>query len=385
MSGGFSLSPLVKSSSQYGLSHDQNWNSSNLVIHDEAAFNFTGLHSPPLVSEMIFEKTEDFICQYDEIMPYKEEPHFQNFSEEFGFSGDAQLIKSRAFEAPRERGAAMNEEEEEGEFSQNENEEEVGSISTTDSNIAGFLNMDGDSLSFNQDSQRFALKNSKIDARVRAKVSDYLWDKNEEEKAYINGALPMLIRSFQELCSNCSFMFSDSMIESALLQLLEEKRTMFDTETQFIHGLVEDEIKATQGEMPEKIIGENDLNLNKRKTKKIFKGNKNNSSLNHINENYISNIFQFAKKNFPDDRELQRLANERNVSAVNFRRLMSFKLTDSSLTRRAKIRVMMSGQELVSNIEYWMNEGYFDQCNDREKYIAHKHKALIDLGLSENC
>jgi len=28
-----------------------------------------------------------------------------------------------------------------------------------------------------------------------------------------------------------------------------------------------------------------------------------------------------------------------------------------------------------------MSEGYFDQCNEREKYITNKEKALADLGL----
>lgn len=103
--------------------------------------------------------------------------------------------------------------------------------------------------------------------------------------------------------------------------------------------------------------------------------------MNHMNENYVSNIFQFSKQNFENDRELQRIANTRNVSAANFKKITRINLADTALVRKSKMRILNSGRELVTNIENWMNAGYFGQCTDREKYIRFKEKALSDLVL----
>jgi len=159
---------------------------------------------------------------------------------------------------------------------------------------------------------------------------------------------------------------------------------MIGAERKVLKGLVDDEMNHMRNNRPERMVTEDDLTIQKRKEKKAHKGNRNSSNANHLNENYVSNIFQFAKRNYPEDKEIIRIGNERNVSANNFRNLMTAKLTDDLMTRKAKARIQGSGKELVGNIEYWMKDGYFEQCADREKYIMRKEKALRDLALTGN-
>jgi len=159
--------------------------------------------------------------------------------------------------------------------------------------------------------------------------------------------------------------------------LSEERRTLND--------MVDEDMNDVRGSrMDIKIKEEELMSTYKRKipVNAGAKGRKNKSNLNHINENYVSNIFQFAKRSYLDDKELQRVANERNVSALNFRKLTAVKLTDDIMTRKAKVRIIGAGRELITNVEAYMTEGYFEQCADREKYIWNKEKALRDLALT---
>lgn len=72
------------------------------------------------------------------------------------------------------------------------------------------------------------------------------------------------------------------------------------------------------------------------------------------------------------------------MSANNFRNLTKLKMDDTLLVRKAKVRIVGCGKELVNNIEYWMNDGYFGQCTEKEKYIHNKEKALTDLVLDRD-
>jgi len=375
MSDAFSLSPLVKSSSHYSFCEEEK-PKSPFHVENEGHVNISSLQSPPIF-EMTFEKTNDFFNTEEDI-----EMYFSSYVGEMNFQGDADFMKPEPFKIHTERNGAINLEAA-SECSGQESEiEEIGSVSTRGSIISGF-NLDNDGLSdiFEDDSSGINI--SEIHARVKAKAFEISRNKSKQEKEYIEMALPYLIFSLQEAFHKSCPTLTDDMIESALDQLLEGKKATLGAEAGFMKKMLEEDVKEIKKDRPIEPIDEDDLNLNYRKTKKMFKGNKNNSNLNHVNENYVSNIFQFAKKNFPEDRELQRLSNERNVSAINFRRMMKGRLTDSFLTRRAKSRIIESGKELVSNVEYWMKEGYFDQCNEREKYISQKQKALTDLALEE--
>jgi hypothetical protein len=382
MSDAFSLSPLVKSSSHFNFEEGEKPKS---PLHPEYQnqLNIPILNSPPIF-EMTFEKPEDFFCHEEEIIPYNtEELYLSSYAQEFTFSGDADFMKPDIFRTHTERNDAINLEETSECSSQKLEEEEIGSVSTRESIINGFNNYDGDSISLAFEDTFPGVNISEIHARVKQKALEITRNKTKQEREYIEKTLPFLIFSLQEAYLKSCPTLTDDMIEDALQQLLEGKKATLGAEADFMRRMIEEDITDIMKDRPNDPIDEDDLNLNHRKVKKMFKGNKNNSSLNHVNENYVSNIFQFAKKNFPEDKELQKLANERNVSAINFRRMMKERLTDTFLIRRAKARIIESGKELVSNIEYWMNEGYFDQCNEREKYIAQKEKALIDLALEE--
>lgn len=224
-----------------------------------------------------------------------------------------------------------------------------------------------------------------IELKIKAAVSRILETKSREEAEYIFGIFSSLVVALDQICSKQELEYlNDTFLERMISQLIENEKNNSFNETMAIKTLVKDELKNLPLERPETVIENEALSMNRRKVKKILKGNKNSSSLNHINENYVSNIFQFAKKYFPDDKEIQRIANERNVSAVNFKRLVRIKLGDSALLKRAKLRIKEIGNELLGHIEYWMSEGYFDQCNEREKYIINKEKALVDLGLDSH-
>jgi len=179
---------------------------------------------------------------------------------------------------------------------------------------------------------------------------------------------------------------SSEVVGGIVKELLYKKEQMISEERKVLDQMVEEDMTDVRGSrMDVKVKEEEVMSTYKRKipvNPAGSKGRKNKSNLNHINENYVSNIFQFAKRNYLEDKELQKVANERNVSALNFRRLMAVKLTDDIMTRKAKSRIVGSGRELLSNVEAYMTEGYFEQCADREKYIWNKEKALRDLALT---
>jgi len=381
MSDAFSIIPLTKSSSHFYFSNNKGLPLLSRTESDDP-FKFTRPDSPPSIFEMVFEKPNDCSSQEEKLHTYDEEFYFRPYDDET-FFGDASLIKPSASQPNIEKDDAMIEEET-SECSKNDPTEEMASISTRGSIFAGFTNVDSDSISITCEDTYMTANVSELDAKVEAKAFEMFRNKTRQEKEYIEQALPFLKDSIKKIYSECSCTtVTDNMLEAIINELLESKKALLGAEAQCLKGLIDKDIREIQKYRPGKPIEEEDLTFNRRKTRKVLKGNKNNSSLNHVNENYVSNIFQFAKRNFPEDQELQRLANERNVSALNFRRLMHCRLTDNTLTRRAKTRMVESGKELLNNIEYWMNEGYFDQCTDREKYIAQKQKALMDLALGE--
>lgn len=383
MSDAFSMSPFIKSSSHPCFSSIED-DKSYFQDDCENFLRVSRKTSPPLIFEMVFEKPQESSSFEENMRFYDEEAYFRN-SQELNFFGDANLIKQDSFEAEIARNGAMIEEEEDGsECSRKETDEELASISTKESLFAGFTTIDSDTLSQTLDENFSSINFYEIEARMQAKAFEIGKNKTRQEKEYIEMMLPSLIESIKSMYSECSCStLTDNMLETVFFELLDSKKALLGAEAQFLRSLVGREINDIQKERPSTAIGEDDLNVNRRKARKTLKGNKNNSTLNHVNENYVSNIFQFAKKNFPEDAELQRLANERNVSALHFRRFMHCRMTDTTLRRRAKTRMIESGKELLNNIEYWMNEGYFDQCTEREKYIAQKQKALLDLALDE--
>jgi len=264
------------------------------------------------------------------------------------------------------------------EFPNNKIKEEDISVSTRPSPMMAFHDHELEEAPLKLEEN--SMTHNHYDQENKEKAMKLMANKTKDEVDYIRSVLATMFRSCREVSTNGPEL-DERFIEPIVLNLLESKKVMAEKENQSIKEMVQDEMNELIGSRPGRAIEEEELGFNKRKVKKMLKGNKNSSSLNHVNENYVSNIFQFAKKNFPEDKEVRKIANERNVSASNFKRLMTIKLNDTAIVKRAKYRIMEGGRELLNNIEYWMNEGYFDQCNDREKYIAHKQKALYDLGL----
>jgi hypothetical protein len=214
------------------------------------------------------------------------------------------------------------------------------------------------------------------------KIENFLDTRSDEERAYVKQIFPTLLETIKESCSLYpSPTMNGKLMETIIHHLICGKQIVAGVEGKLVQKMVDKEVQEIKEQRPNRRIKQENLGENKRKTKKSIKGHKNNSSLNHINENYVSNIFQFAKQNHPEDKEIHAIANTRNVSASNFRKLTHMKMDDSLLVRKAKVRILGSGKELVSNIEYWMNDGYFGQCQEKEKYIANKDKALTDLVL----
>jgi hypothetical protein len=258
--------------------------------------------------------------------------------------------------------------------------EEVASVSTMDSMF--YTSKESDTLSYTTEDQIFGDSNFDLEAELRPKVWNFLHSRPDEEKAYILKVFPLLLEALKELYTKNFMPLTDEIVSSILKDLLYGKELMIGAERQVFRDMVDQEMTDMRNSRPDQMVTDDDLMIQKRKEKKAYKGNRNTSNLNHLNENYVSNIFQFAKRNYPFDREVQKLGNERNVSALNFRNSMAAKLTDDLMARKAKARIRGNGRELVGNIEYWMKDGYFDQCADREKYIFHKEKALRDLALT---
>jgi len=227
------------------------------------------------------------------------------------------------------------------------------------------------------------LAESVVDADIewKNKIDNYLKGRRDEERTYIKEMLPHLIDSIKEATTMYTPSINQTFFESIIQNLIYGKEMVISIENKCLSKLVEKEMYELQNYRPREMIDEDDLFERKRKNKKATKGNKNHSAMNHMNENYVSNIFQFSKQNYPNDKEIQKIANTRNVSASNFKKLTKMNLKDGVMIRKAKVRILSSGKELVNNVEFWMNDGYFDQCTDREKYIHHKGKALTDLVL----
>jgi len=265
-----------------------------------------------------------------------------------------------------------------------EQEEEVRSVSTRDSRLGEFNNFESDGLSSATDGDVFEDGVCDIETELTKKVIKVLRETPDEEKAYIEQIFPMLLNSVKEVFAQSQLPMTEQIVAAIVKELLHNKHTMMEEEREVLDFLAEEEIDEARYERPDEMITEEDLAISTRKEKRAVKGHRNGSSMNHMNENYVSNVFQFAKRYYPEDKELQRIGNARNVSALNFRRLVGTKLTDGISARRAKARIAESGRELIGNVEYWMRDGYFEQCADREKYICHKEKALKDLALTGN-
>jgi len=269
-----------------------------------------------------------------------------------------------------------------------EEEIDTSSVSTNHSYFGGTNENDVTTFTTtsNVDENIFADQTYDFDSDFREKVSNFMNKRPQEERQYIEKVTPMLINSFKEHNSKYKMSLSNEVVGGIVKELLYKKEQMISEERKVLNKMVEEDMNDIRGSrLDVKIKEEEVMSTYKRKipvNPAGSKGRKNKSSLNHINENYVSNIFQFAKRNYLEDKELQKVANERNVSALNFRKLMAVKMTDDIMTRKAKARITGAGRELLSNVEAYMTEGYFEQCADREKYIWNKEKALRDLALT---
>lgn len=327
------------------------------------------------------EETEE-----EEKKDYYEDPHvyFRSFNEEPHHPhGDAHFLKDDAnldicIKQDDCHGDRMVEES-----PRNGIKEEITSASTTrPSPYLGYRDAEFGYSNLKLEDNLPASNSITIESKIKTAITRILDARPREEAEYIMSIFSSLVVALDQICSKQELQYlNEAFLERMISQLIENEKNNSYNETMAIKTLVRDELRNLPLERPESMIEGEALSMNRRKVKKILKGNKNSSSLNHINENYVSNIFQFAKKYFPEDKEIQKIANERNVSAVNFKRLVRIKLGDSALAKRAKLRIKEIGKELLCHIEYWMSEGYFDQCNEREKYITNKEKALADLGL----
>jgi len=147
-----------------------------------------------------------------------------------------------------------------------------------------------------------------------------LRERSYEEKAYIEKIFPMLLNSVQEVLANNQLPLNNDIIAAIVNELLSSKQALLAAERGAMESLTEQEMEDISYDRPEEMITEEELAVSTRKEKRAIKGNRNGSSVNHLNENYVSNIFQFAKRNYPEDKEIQRIGNERNVSALNFKK-----------------------------------------------------------------
>jgi len=203
------------------------------------------------------------------------------------------------------------------------------------------------------------------------------------ESNYLQSITPYLMDSLKEnLKENHQPMPMCKVLDSLIPELLYGKEMMLSMENQFLKDLVSNELERVRNYRPKEIFDiAQCAPIKKRPEKKAPKGRKNHSNVNHMNENYVSNVFRFAKESFPEDKNLLRIASERGVSATGFRNLTTAELNDDVLVRKAKVRIVASGEELVSNVEFWMQDGFFENCNDKEKYMQYKQKAIDNLAL----
>lgn len=259
--------------------------------------------------------------------------------------------------------------------------EEMASLTTKADTYAGVTTFDYETSSVAE--SLFGETNVHIELEWKTHIEKYASSKSDEERAYIKEILPHLIESLQEASMIYNPTLNQRIFEAIIQNLLYEREINISTENKALKKMIQKEMDEISSYRPREIIEYEDLCETKRKNKKAIKGNKNHSSMNHMNENYVSNIFQFSKQNYPADKEIQKIANTRNVSASNFKKLTKVNLNDGLLVRKAKVRILACGKELVNNVEFWMNDGYFSQCTEREKYIKNKEKAISDLVLEK--
>jgi hypothetical protein len=338
----------------------------------------------PGVSPMVFEQP----IEYPERMVVEQENDCTLYSQQY-FRNSVDESKLRRSGSYRLHMAYNNDLSETTQGSdclgqKSEQEEEATSVSTRDSRFGEFNNFENDRLSSATDGDFFEEGVCDIDTELTKTVIKVLQGRPDEEKAYIEQIFPMLLNSVKEALVQSQLPMTEQIVAAIVKDLLQSKMDMMAEERDVFDCLTQDEMEDVMYERPDEKITEEELAISNRKEKRAVKGNRNGSSMNHFNENYVSNVFQFAKRNYPEDKELQRIGSARNVSALNFRRIVGTKLTDGIMARRAKARIAESGRELIGNVEYWMRDGYFEQCADREKYIYHKDKALRDLALTGN-
>jgi len=334
---------------------------------------------------MVFENPTEYpermvVEQESDCTPYNQQGYFRNFVDE------SKLRRSGSYRLQIAYNNDLSETTQgsDCQWQRSEQEEEAGSVSTRDSRFGEFSNFDNDGLSMATDGDVFEEGVYDLETELTKKIIKVLQERPDEEKAYIEQIFPLLLNSVKEAFIQSQLPMTEQIVAAIVMELLQSKLAMMVEERDVFDCLTQDEMEDVMYERPDEKITEEELAVSNRKEKRAVKGNRNGSNMNHLNENYVSNVFQFAKRIYPEDKELQRIGSARNVSALNFRRIVGTKVTDGIMARRAKARIAESGRELIGNVEYWMRDGYFEQCADREKYICHKKKALRDLALAGN-
>jgi hypothetical protein len=378
------ITPSINNSHDLFLSRQESWEN---YLKIEPENDYGRYHHARGPSDgMMFEKELEPSHRMEEDFMFKnEEPHQTGLEEEFNFLPQANCGSGHSVFQAQNHYKTMSCETEDSEcsrFNLEPKQEEGASLIIKDTQFQGFVSMESDNMSSTTvDDSSSADSAFDVEIDLTKRAMKFLKAQPEEEKAYIKKILPLLLGSLKEIYKHHKLPLNDQIVGVILKELLSRKKTMMGNERQVFSKVIGNEIEDLRRYRPDEMVTEDDLGMLNRKEKIAPKGNRNASNLNHLNENYVSNIFQFAKRNYPEDKEIQKLGNERNVSASNFRKLVSTKLTDSLLTRKAKARITECAKELIGNIEFWMKDGYFEQCADREKYIWHKEKALKDLAL----
>ena len=256
-------------------------------------------------------------------------------------------------------------------------EEETASVSTKDTVIGITKNVASFKIEGTLDGISEGIKND-----WSAILSNFAQKRPADETNYLQRLTPHLMASLKEtLQDNQQPLPMVKMLDSMIPELLYGKEMMLSQENEFLKNLVMSELDKVRNYRPKEMFQIGQEPERKRPEKKAPKGRKNHSNVNHMNENYVSNVFRFAKESFPEDKSLLKIASERGVSATGFRNLTTAGLNDDILVRKAKVRIVASGEELVSNIEYWMQDGFFENCSDKEKYMQYKQKAIENLAL----
>lgn len=132
-----------------------------------------------------------------------------------------------------------------------------------------------------------------VDAEIewQERVESFLQTRSDEERAYIKEVLPTLLESIKEASTIYAPSINGKLMETIIQNLLYTKEITLGMEDKFVKKMVRKEMDDISYNKPKERIKYDELAENKRKTKKSIKGHKNNSSMNHMNENYVSNIF----------------------------------------------------------------------------------------------